>query len=89
MSGSYLLPNFTPFRSSGGICNPSKDYHSMIGHQKTYTHEKNLDNAFMEKNDGKAYSTMMGGKKKKSTKKKSGSKKKTTKKKSTKRKVKK
>ncbi len=23
---SYLTPTFTPFRSSGGICYPSKDY---------------------------------------------------------------
>lgn len=78
---SYLLPKFTPFQSSGGICYPSKDYHSMVGQSTHY--EKKLDNAFMEKNNGKAYATMMGGAKKKkaSSKKKKST---TTKKKSTK-----
>ncbi len=29
MSGTYLQPQFQPFRSSGGICYPSKDYQNV------------------------------------------------------------
>ncbi len=91
MSGNYLLPNFTPFRSSGGICRPSTDYRSMESHEQNYKYEKQLDNAFLKANGGTAYSTMMGGKKKKrstskgkSKSKSSGKKKSVTKKKTTK-----
>jgi len=78
-----MLPSFTPFRSSGGICKPSTDYRSMESHQSTYKYERPLDNAFIKANGGTAYSTMNGGKKKKTIKKK----KTTTKKKSTKKKT--
>ena len=83
---NYMLPKFTEFRSSGGICRPSSDYRSMESHQSTYKYERPLDNAFIKANGGTAYSTMNGGKKKKRTtkKKKSATKKKsTTKKKKT------
>ncbi len=76
MSGNYLLPNFTPFRSSGGICRPSTDYRSMESHEQNYKYEKQLDNAFIKANGGTAYSTMNGGKKKRSASK--GKKKSTT-----------
>ena len=82
-SRNYMLPSFTPFRSSGGICKPSTDYRSMESHQSTYKYERPLDNAFIKANGGTAYSTMNGGKKKKTIKKK----KTTTKKKSTKKKT--
>ena len=29
-SGSYLLPSFSPFQSSGGICYPSNDYRNAV-----------------------------------------------------------
>ena len=29
-TGSYLLPNFSPFQSSGGICYPSTDYRNAV-----------------------------------------------------------
>ncbi len=31
MSGSYLLPDYKPFQSSGGICYPSTDYRGVAG----------------------------------------------------------
>ncbi len=83
-SRNYMLPTCTPFRSSGGICNPSADYRSMESHQSTYKYERPLDNAFIKANGGTAYSTMNGGKKKTTKKKKTTTKKKsTTKKKKT------
>lgn len=83
-SRNYMLPKFAPFTSSGGICRPSSDYHSMESHQSTYKYERPMDNAFIKANGGTAYSTMNGGKKKTTKKKKSATKKKsTTKKKKT------
>ena len=67
----YMLPKFAPFTSSGGIRRASTDYRSMESHQSTYKYERPLDNAFIKANGGTAYSTMNGGKKKKTTKKKS------------------
>jgi len=75
MPENYLLPDFKPFRSSGGICYPSSDYHSMKGPNNMALIEKQVDNAYMASHNGKAYGTMDGAGKKKS---RSKSKKKTT-----------
>ncbi len=79
MPENYLLPDFKPFRSSGGICYPSSDYHSMKGPNNMALIEKQVDNAYMASHNGKAYGTMDGaGKKKTRSRSKSKSKKKTT-----------